>query len=208
MIKCVLFDLDGVLVDACEWHYMALNTALEKISNTSITREEHESTFNGLPTKTKLNMLLQENRIRQEDISKIWQLKQELTVGIISENAEISDVKVDLHAALKNKGLLVGCVTNSIRKTAEMMLDKTGQLQSMDLVITNEDVNLPKPNPEGYSKAMIACDVNPDETVIFEDSEKGMSAALDSGAYTVQVESVTQINSQFVIEIIRQLEKR
>ena len=57
MNKAVLFDLDGVLVDACDWHYEALNRALKQVSNYEISREDHTTTYNGLPTKRKLQML-------------------------------------------------------------------------------------------------------------------------------------------------------
>ena len=51
MIKAILYDLDGVLVDATEWHYESLNEALKEISGFEISRLEHIQTFNGLPTQ-------------------------------------------------------------------------------------------------------------------------------------------------------------
>ena len=55
MIKLIIFDLDGVLVDARELHYTALNKALESIDkNYVISREEHLSTYDGLSTTKKL----------------------------------------------------------------------------------------------------------------------------------------------------------
>ena len=56
-IECILFDLDGVLVDACDWHYEALNSSLISFGFSPITREEHLHKYNGLPTKIKLEML-------------------------------------------------------------------------------------------------------------------------------------------------------
>ena len=55
-IEAVVFDMDGVLIDAKEWHYHALNRALELFGFT-ISRAEHLSTFDGLPTSKKLEML-------------------------------------------------------------------------------------------------------------------------------------------------------
>ena len=57
MIKAILYDLDGVLVDATEWHYESLNEALKEISGFEISRLEHIQTFNGLPTMKKLEIL-------------------------------------------------------------------------------------------------------------------------------------------------------
>ena len=55
MIKTIIFDLDGVLIESKEIHYKALNAALPM--NYRITYEEHLSTYDGLPTKKKLDML-------------------------------------------------------------------------------------------------------------------------------------------------------
>ena len=55
--KLVIFDLDGVLVDACEWHKDALNNALERVCNYKITEKDHKEVFNGIPTRIKLNIL-------------------------------------------------------------------------------------------------------------------------------------------------------
>ena len=55
-IKAVIFDMDGVLIDAKDWHYEALNKAL-RLFGLEITRSEHETTYDGLPTKDKLEIL-------------------------------------------------------------------------------------------------------------------------------------------------------
>lgn len=59
MIKAVLFDMDGVLIDAREWHYDALNQALA-LFGFAITRQEHENYYDGLPTRVKLQRLTEE----------------------------------------------------------------------------------------------------------------------------------------------------
>ena len=60
MIKLIIFDLDGVLVDTKPLHYFALNKALKKIENYEISKDDHSNIFDGLPTKEKLKILLKE----------------------------------------------------------------------------------------------------------------------------------------------------
>lgn len=194
MIKCVLFDLDGVLVDACEWHYAAFNKSLKKVSGYEISREDHETTYNGLPTKVKLDILAQKNLIKENDKKDIWEQKQKFTIDVIQENASLDLVKVELLSSLKKKGLLVGCVTNSINKTANLMLSKTGQLNHLDLLITNEDVVHSKPDPEGYVSAMKKLSVAPAEVLIVEDSDKGYEAAINSMAHVHRVKNAAEVN--------------
>ena len=77
--KAIIFDLDGVLVDACEWHRVALNMALKEISGYEVSLEEHKKIFNGIPTLKKLEILAERNNILQKDIDSIFIRKQELT---------------------------------------------------------------------------------------------------------------------------------
>ena len=84
MIKLVIFDLDGVLVDARELHYNALNKALESIDEKYvISRDEHLSTYDGLSTTKKLNMLSKYKGLKKSWHDTIWTLKQEMTLKII-----------------------------------------------------------------------------------------------------------------------------
>ena len=72
MIKLIIFDLDGVLVDARELHYNALNKALESIDKKFIIpRDEHLSTYDGLSTTKKLNLLSENKKPQGSIISRI-----------------------------------------------------------------------------------------------------------------------------------------
>ena len=88
-LKLVIFDLDGVLVDACEWHYVALNKALKQVSNYQISPEDHESTFNGIPTREKLRILTDMKKISEDDHNKIYEIKQSITKETIKKYSTI-----------------------------------------------------------------------------------------------------------------------
>lgn len=194
MNKCVLFDLDGVLVDACDWHYEALNEALYKICKYKISREDHLKDFNGLPTKVKLLKLAEKNLISLNDIELIENLKQEFTIKIINKFCKKDFSKIDLFKKLKNQNYKIGCVTNSITETAMMMLKLSGIFEYLDLVLTNQNVRFSKPHPEGYIKAMVILQSLPEDTIIVEDSEKGLEAARLTGAKVIKVKDSTEVN--------------
>ena len=175
MCEVIFFDLDGVLVDACDWHYHALNEALVLTGNSVISREDHETKYNGLPTHIKLEMLGY-----KKDIEKINKIKQNLTLKIIEKHANIMQEKIELHKYLKSQGIKIACVTNSIRQTAEKMLEKTGQLDYMDLLVTNENVQRNKPSPDCYLLALKTLKANPQKSICVEDSETGYIAAKNS----------------------------
>jgi len=202
MIKAILYDLDGVLVDACEIHYEAFNKALMHVCGFKISRREHESTFNGLPTKTKLNVLKEQGRVGGELFETINKVKQEYTWGQL-DALTVDPSKVDLHQKTKELEMKLGCVTNSILLSAQKMLINTGQHEFMDILISNEDITHPKPNSEGYVGAMVHLGMFPHETLIVEDSPKGLEAARATGAHVLEVANATEVTWDKIRKAIR-----
>lgn len=198
MLKLVIFDLDGVLVDACEWHRLALNEALKEICNYEISLSDHRSIFNGLPTRVKLEKLIEEGKIQQKDHDAIHKLKQKKTVEIINRSADEREEKINLIMWLKEKNINVACFTNSIRETATLMLKKTGIYDMLELIITNEDVDKPKPDSEGYKKVLKHFNYTPERVMIIEDSIKGICAAVDSGCRVFKVNNAEDVHIENV----------
>ncbi len=209
MIKAVLFDMDGVLCDSCEWHYEAFNKALKEVYGFEITREDHLSTYNGLSTRNKLHTMVTLGRIDQDEnrISLVELIKQAFTIEIITTKAT---PEIDKNIMLRNlhyHGYKTGCVTNCIRKTTELILEKTNIKDLFDIIVTNEDVKLNKPHPDCYLHAMKQLEVKPDETLIIEDSPKGIDAAIASGARVWQVINSEVVNWMCLEEILKQSER-
>jgi HAD superfamily hydrolase (TIGR01509 family) len=177
MIKAIFYDLDGVLVDAVKIHRHAFDHALSLVSGFRLTDDEHELTFNGLPTKKKLEMLVQDGRVDPTKVKEIEELKQKETVRFIDKFIKEDADKAALHYWARRCGIKIACVTNSIRHTAELMLERSGQRHLIDLLVTNEDVVHPKPSPEPYLRAMAMLRIGPHEGLAVEDSAKGMESA-------------------------------
>ena len=198
MSKLIIFDLDGVLVDACEWHRIALNIALKEIAGFEITLEEHVKVFNGLPTRKKLQMLSSKKRLSPNLHNKIYNRKQEKTVELITSESYVHTQKRAMVESLKSKGHNVACFTNSIRQTAELMLTCVGVIDLLDMLVTNEDVTNPKPDPEGYLKIMNNLKRQPTETIIIEDSLIGLAAANATKARVLSVRCAADVSTQLV----------
>ena len=183
MIKLIIFDLDGVLVDARELHYEALNRALADIGTQYVIgRSEHLSTFDGLNTSKKLKMLSDTKNLPIEHHDEIWRKKQEKTIEIINEFSYDERMRSIL-SRLKGEGYSICVASNSIRESVKMMLLRKGLMEFVDFFYSNQDVKFPKPNVEMYLKCMIKAGVSPKETLIVEDSHIGRKAAQESGAY-------------------------
>jgi HAD superfamily hydrolase (TIGR01509 family) len=190
MIKLVIFDMDGVLIDARELHYDALNLSLGKIDEKyCINREEHLSTYDGLPTSKKLKMLTEQKGLPVELHHDVWKNKQQETINIIRDTFSSDNRMVSVLRKIKEKGIKIAVASNSIRETVKLMLLKKGLLEYVDFFYSNQDVKNPKPSSEMFLRCMIKAEANPSETLIIEDSHIGRKAVLNSGAHLFPVKN-------------------
>jgi HAD superfamily hydrolase (TIGR01509 family) len=204
MIKLIIFDLDGVLVNARELHYNALNKALESIDKKYvIERAEHLSTYDGLSTKKKLNLLTKNKDLPKELHDKVWELKQQMTLKIIN-GFSVDDRIRGILRSLKSEGYTIACATNSIRESAKLQLIRKGFFEYIDFMYSNQDVKNPKPNSEMYLRCMIKSEVNPNETLIVEDSDIGRKGALSSGAVLCPVKDSNDVSYDKIKDTINQ----
>lgn len=196
--KSIIFDLDGVLVDSKELHYEALNLALKSVNEKyAISREEQTETFEGMTTRSKLDILTYTRGLPKELHEYIWNLKQQYSAAMF-EDLPIDEELVDLFKFIGSQGISIGVASNSIRQTLTNCLQALGVWRYVDVSLSNEDVKNPKPNPEIYNLCMLMLGSVPTSTIVFEDSEIGRSAARQSNAFLVEVESRKDLTTRFV----------
>jgi len=202
MIKFVIFDLDGVLVEAKEIHYEALNEALgEKYM---ITWDEHLSRYDGLKTSQKLEMLTKDKDLPVELYDEVWINKQKLTIDKL-KNLPQSEQLIECMNFLTNDGYKIAVCSNSIRKTVLTVLSKLGIIEYVDLIISNEDVKNSKPHPEMYWKAISIMSFLPEQTLIVEDSPYGLLAASRSKSHVLRVKSPTEVSYSNITKKINEI---
>lgn len=201
MIKLVISDFDGVLMDLKEIHFESLNRALATVDEKFvISPEEHVKTFDGLSTKKKLSLLAQLKGFPSDQAQTVNNLKQVHTVDLLSSFSKINHDIVNVVAQLKKEGYLFYVASNAIRNTIELGLKKLGIFDLVDKIYSNEEVINSKPNPEMYLRCMADAGVSPSETVIIEDSKHGREAAVKSGAHVCGVDN----SFDFTLERIKE----
>lgn len=189
MLKLILFDLDGVLIDTKWIHFDCLNKALGEYS---ITEEEHINIYDGRKTTQKLEMLTERKGLPVDRYQEIYDVKQALTMDEIVKIQPRPHI-VDLFRKLTEDGYQVGVCSNSIRRTVLTALAKSQLMEYLSIIISNDDVKNPKPHPEMYWKAMSMQGCLPEETVIVEDSPQGLAAAHMSHANVIRVSSPEEV---------------
>lgn len=202
-VDAVIFDMDGVLIDARDWHFQALNEALSYFG-CEIDHQEHLAIFDGLPTARKLSMLSDSNRIPKHVHGIVESVKQERTSRIAAEKCYPQMQHIVAIGWLRNSGIKVGVATNSIRSTSETMLTYAGIMPLIDCLVTNQDVSNAKPSPEIYLETCRRLDVSPRKTLVFEDNKNGVEAARLAGCNVVQVLDPQEVDlARIQVEIER-----
>ncbi len=185
-VEAVVFDMDGVLIDAREWHYEALNRALEHFG-LAISRFDHLVTYDGLPTRTKLEMLSREHGLPAELHGFVNQLKQDFTLETVARECRPTFTHEYALARLKRDGYALGVASNSVRRSITEMLGRARLLHLMDVVVSAEEVEQGKPHPAIYQRAVDHLGLRPDQVLVVEDNEKGVAAARAAGCHVLQV---------------------
>ena len=207
MIKAIIFDMDGVLIEAKEWHYEALNRAL-KLFGYEITRAAHLSTYDGLPTKKKLEMLSLEDGLPVQLHGIINELKQLYTMEMVHTTCKPRFNHEYALSRLKAEGYKLAVGSNSIRDTITIMLQKAHIYSYFDIILSNQDVKQAKPHPEIYQLAISLLGLTPEECLIVEDNENGIQAAKSAGAEVLVVKEVTDVSYDAVKKRLQEIEGR
>lgn len=209
MIKCIIFDLDGVLVDTKPLHFQALNLGLETANggNTkyNISFDEHLKIYDGLPTRKKLQLLSEYKGLPIELHGVTWDWKQRYTEKLLKEQEYGSDI-YEILLNLKKKHFKLYVATNSIRSSTRIMLEKLNIINLLDGYLTNEDVkNGAKPNPEIYLRTIAESGYYPNECLILEDSIHGIEAARNTCAHVMIVNKLGDVTLNNIMNKIENI---
>lgn len=191
-INAVVFDMDGVLIDAREWHYEALNRALGHFGYT-ISRFDHLVTYDGLPTRHKLEMLSRERGLPRSLHNFLNGLKQNYTMEIVHARCKPTFQHEFALSRLHAEGYKLAVASNSIQNTVDVMMEKADLTRYLHVRMSNECVTRGKPDPEIYLKTFEQLGVSADETLVIEDNEKGIKAATEAGANVMPVREPTDV---------------
>ena len=193
MIKVIIFDLDGVLVDTKMIHFEALNLSLKKYGYEEISIDDHVKVFDGLPTNEKLKILNKKDKLPIKNFSKINKYKQKITANLLKKKIKRKTHLLEIFKYL-NKNYKIAVATNAVKSTLKICLKNLGIEKYVDFKLSNEDIINPKPNPEIYLRIFVHFGIYPSEALIVEDSHYGREAAVSSGAKLLPIKKINELN--------------
>lgn len=185
MIKAIIFDFDGTIIDTETAWYEAFRDAYSK-HDVDLTLELYSGcigtslhTFNPyeyLVTQMKLPVNLDSFRKSVRSYHSTLMEKEEIRPGVL-----------DYLKAAKNAGLKIGLASSSTREWIDTYLTKLGIADYFECIRTADDVQKVKPDPELYLQTLSCLRVEPQEAVAIEDSPNGARAAAAAGMYSVVI---------------------
>jgi beta-phosphoglucomutase-like phosphatase (HAD superfamily) len=204
MIRAVVFDMDGVLVDARDWHFDALNRAL-LLFGYEISVPDHETIYDGLPTRVKLDHLVEKRGLPRTLTPFIAEMKQVYTMEIVLQRCKPNFIHEYALSRLKADGYRIAVASNSIKESISVIMEKTCLAGYLEFTLSNEDVRAAKPDPEIYLKAAAQLGLKPDECLVVEDNHNGIRAARAAGAALLEVRGVEDVTYERIVARIAEV---
>ncbi len=193
MLRAVIFDFDGVIADAEPLHYKTISSVLSEVG-VDLSRDDYYARYLAYDDKTCFVEALRSVGLEPEPslIADLMERKERLFL----REAELGDVIFpgvrELLAGLQGR-CLIAIGSAARREEIELILGRAGLLEGFDVVVSADEVERCKPNPEVFLKAHEAlCRISThpferDECVVIEDSPAGIEAALWAGMRCVAV---------------------
>jgi HAD superfamily hydrolase (TIGR01509 family) len=216
LIKALVFDFDGTILDTESQHYHALQEMFK----------EHGSDLpievwgEGIGTHSGFNPYeyLEKQIQKKVDHEKLKVRRTERALELIREQKPLPGIENYLKAA-KELDIKIGLASSSSRDWVEEHLGRIGLMDYFEVIKTADDVEKVKPDPALYIQAVEALGVKPEEAIAFEDSLNGATAAKKAGLYCIaipnpvtkhmlfdevdhQMESIAELELSKLIEMI------
>lgn len=199
--KAFIFDLDGVIVDTAKYHYLAWRKLAQELGIEFTP--EHNEELKGVSRVRSLDIILELGKIEasQEDKNKwLFQKNEEYLSYLVDiDQSEILPGVYPVLKYLKENGQAIAL--GSASKNARPILEKTGIISYFDAIVDGNDVSNAKPDPEVFLIAAKLLGVNPENSIVFEDSVAGIQAANTANMISVGIgEEEILCESQFIFK--------
>lgn len=194
-IRAILFDLDGVLVDAEQWHTKAFQMAMEDYGyETGLTDGK------GMTTKQRLDYLASHGRAPKNK-DNIVKRKNDYMMELIDSNCNSDERVLAIIDIAKYLVDYIGVVTNCSKDSAMFILNKLKLIDSFNTIVTSDDVDgYVKPHPRPYLTGASSLGLKPQECLAIDDSDIGIISAVEARCHTLRINKFKDLTGNLIIE--------
>lgn len=199
MIRACIFDLDGVIVDTAKYHFIAWRQLANKLGF-DFTKAYNEK-LKGISRMDSLNLILSWGGIEKSEEEKraLATEKNEVYRSYIlqMDKSEILPGVLPFLDELRAQGIKMAI--GSASKNAPTIIQQLDLAEYFPVIIDGSKVSKSKPDPEVFLKAAADLGVDPHESIVFEDAEAGIEAAISGGFYPVGVGDASVLHRAAVV---------
>ena len=197
--RAFIFDLDGVITETSEYHFLAWKTVCKKIGY-DLTRKKNEE-LKGVNRNKCLDMIMEWAKIRlsEKEIESLLEAKNNIYKDYIkdlNENDVCEGVLNFINDAIKNN---IKIALYSASRNAKRILCQLKIIDLFTVIIDGNNVSNAKPDPEGFKIAADLTKTNTKDCVVFEDSISGIEGANKLNMYTVGIGSKDVLKNADVV---------
>ena len=191
MLKAILFDLDGTLVNSDPLHYLTWAKVLE-IYQLTIDHRFYQTRISGRTNIEIVGDLFPD--FSDKDIVKMVDLK-ELKFRELAIDLQPLPGLIEFLDWVNQQGFKTGLVTNAPRENTDFILEILNLSDYFDSVVLSDEIGIGKPDPAPYQYCLDQLNILPEEAITFEDSPSGIRSAIAAGIKTIGVASTHDTNS-------------
>jgi pyrophosphatase PpaX len=189
-MKAIIFDFDGTLADTLPVCFYAFQSVFKEFDDIEVTSDEIKSMFG--PSETGIIKENLKNSNWEKAIELYYQKYREKHAELVMANEELND----LLQLLKKQGYKLGIVTGKAKKSLLISLDYLNMSEIFDVIITGDDVSIPKPHPEGLNQALALLNVTNEEALFIGDSDADIEAGKQANVRTIGVQWLPNYQTQ------------
>ena len=193
MLKAILWDNDGVLVDTEHLYMMATR---ETLATRGIAIDEAQYLELFLQQSRGILHFAHEHGWSEEELERVRRDRSVRYSALLREQSRVIDGVEEVLATLHGR-YVMGIVTSSQREHFDIIHAASGLLKYFEFVVAAGDYRHPKPHPEPYLKAVERAGVAKDACIVVEDSERGLAAATEAGLRCIIVPSRLTVGRPF-----------
>ncbi|GEN89814.1 HAD family hydrolase [Oceanobacillus sojae] len=181
-MKAIIFDFDGTLADTLPICFYAFQAVFKEFDNMEVTSDQIKTMFG--PSETGIIRENLKNSNHEKATELYYEKYSEKHRELVLDNKKINDLLLQL----KRDGYKLGIVTGKARRSLLISLECLKMNDLFDVIITGDDVAIPKPHPEGVNKALEQLNVKNTEAVFLGDSEADILAGKQANVHTIGVQ--------------------
>ncbi len=207
MIKAVIFDLDGVLVDSEKFQYKAFCILFK---NYKLKFGKNNFNWVGKTSIRNIEHILKKNKSKLNS-QKLAKERERIYFRFIKNKLKLGKGVKTALKFLKDKGIKTGLASQSKKGHIYYVLSLLGLKNYFDIIVSSEEVKHAKPSPDIYLKACQKLNILPKETIAIEDSPIGVKSAMSAGlvclALSTKYYNKKELkNAHFIIKNVALLE--